>query len=1045
MARQLCRVFLAALLVVWVAVLPQATSHATNDDALSRTDDHSVLTSQARREALAQIQAALPQVRANGESLRLARLLNRAGTLQIQLNSPDEARNAFQESLAVLKNVPDPTSEIDALNGLATAYHRAGRCAEAESLLHEAIEKADLNGYVAGKAEALLVLSFCQNYHDYAVALATADQAFALWQSLDNKLGMARSHAAKAHYYLAQNNLTEATKSNEESLRLWRELNVNEEEAEVLILLGFIEYRKGAWQGVLTYLAQAQAMLDETAEPYKMGQINAGIGEAFLELDLPESGLAKLLEAQNYFHKAQNQRAVNVVNWDIGTAYYLMGNQAEGIATLQRTLLDAEAIKDISLEAMCHDFLGRTFLQTNDIGNALKHFETALELYTRVSKQMEAARTRSLIGEVFVKQGRIKEARTFHLTALNSFRAFADHVNESATLYALGRLELSQNNLNAAEEHLRQSIAVTEDIRRVSSSSDLTAAFSATVHDRYEAYIECLMRQHHLRPDMGLAKRAFELSEQGRARSLSELLRATHTNLVPGVDPRLAEQEKSLRQELRVKEDSKVALLAHPYKKAALEAIDIELNGLRRQYDLLLGNIRREHPSYGQISRPIGWTLREIQEHVVMDDDTLLLEYSLGQQHSFVWAVTRDRLTTYELPGREAIIKDAVEVQRWLVTKPESRTQQESPIASFSQIVLGPLRSDLTKRRMIIIADGPLNYIPFQALIVPGKSEPLVVNYEVINAPSASIVGEIRQEAKQRSPRRTLAAFGDPVFASSYAQTKAEANGEPLNAMQVAASSAWQTALRDIELNGDRFEPSVITRLFYAKRELANLREAAGSDSLVASEFDATREKLLTTDLTSYSILHFATHGFLDPKRPEKSGLVLSTVDRDGKELNGFVGLQDIYQLRAPVDLVVLSACQTGLGKDVRGEGLLGLTRGFMYAGASSVVASLWKVDDEATAALMKQFYENLLHKGMTPSAALREAQNTIRQRPEWSAPYYWAAFTLQGEYRNPITPKARSTASTKPAVVGTILVLLAVATTWYLRRRRLVHSTVKK
>jgi hypothetical protein len=116
-----------------------------------------------------------------------------------------------------------------------------------------------------------------------------------------------------------------------------------------------------------------------------------------------------------------------------------------------------------------------------------------------------------------------------------------------------------------------------------------------------------------------------------------------------------------------------------------------------------------------------------------------------------------------------------------------------------------------------------------------------------------------------------------------------------------------------------------------------------------------------------------------------------------------------------------------------------------MYAGASSVVASLWKVDDEATAALMKQFYENLLHNGMTPSAALREAQNTIRQRPEWSAPYYWAAFTLQGEYRNPITPKARSTASTKPAVVGTILVLLAVATTWYLRRRRLVHSTVKK
>ena len=136
---------------------------------------------------------------------------------------------------------------------------------------------------------------------------------------------------------------------------------------------------------------------------------------------------------------------------------------------------------------------------------------------------------------------------------------------------------------------------------------------------------------------------------------------------------------------------------------------------------------------------------------------------------------------------------------------------------------------------------------------------------------------------------------------------------------------------------------------------------------------------------------------------------MLSTVNRDGQEQNGFVGLQDIYGLRAPVDLVVLSACQTALGKDVRGEGLLGLTRGFMYAGASSVVASLWKVDDEATAELMRQFYTNMLRKGMTPADALRAAQNSIRQRPEWQAPYYWAGFTLQGEYRQVIKPARRS------------------------------------
>src|SRR5205085_4697147 len=208
-------------------------------------------------------------------------------------------------------------------------------------------------------------------------------------------------------------------------------------------------------------------------------------------------------------------------------------------------------------------------------------------------------------------------------------------------------------------------------------------------------------------------------------------------------------------------------------------------------------------------------------------------------------------------------------------------------------------------------------------------------------------------------------------------------------------------------------------------------------------------------DLTQYAILHFATHGLLDPKRPEHSGLLLSTVNREGQAQNGFVGLQDIYGLRAPVDLVVLSACQTALGKDVRGEGLLGLTRGFMYAGASSVMASLWKVDDEATAELMRQAYVNMLQKGMTPAAALRAAQNYIRQRPEWRSPYYWAGFTLQGEYRQIIRPAAATSAAglyRKGMVIGGLLLLAAVAFfvafLYYRRRQRpqaRLYSTAKR
>jgi hypothetical protein len=166
-------------------------------------------------------------------------------------------------------------------------------------------------------------------------------------------------------------------------------------------------------------------------------------------------------------------------------------------------------------------------------------------------------------------------------------------------------------------------------------------------------------------------------------------------------------------------------------------------------------------------------------------------------------------------------------------------------------------------------------------------------------------------------------------------------------------------------------------------------------------------------------------------------------VNREGKDQNGFVGLQDIYGLHAPVDLVVLSACRTGLGKDVRGEGLIGLTRGFMYAGASSVVASLWKVDDEATAELMKRFYANMLQRHMPPSTALRAAQNSIREQPQWSAPYYWAAFTLQGEHLRVIKPKQPSAWQTYSAIFSVIALAGVVAIGfWLFSKRRARRAT---
>jgi CHAT domain-containing protein len=778
-----------------------------------------------------------------------------------------------------------------------------------------------------------------------------------------------------------------------------------------------------------------------------MGQINGGIAEAFIESGMPEVGLTKSREALEYYRLADDPRGVTVMTWDTGKANFLMGNYAEALKALEQALREATAMKDPLVIAICHDFLGRTYGATGDQSSSLLHFELALDLYTKLGNLREIARTHALMGQVYERQGKIEKARQFFQTALAEFSKLADRVNESATLYALGRLELKSNNLELAESYLRQSIEVTENIRRVSTSGDLMAAFSATVHDRYESYIECLMRKSQTQDSKSLVVRAFETSELARARSLTELLRTTQTVLVPGIDPQLAEREKSLRQALKVKEDSKVSLLEKTYTKEELQSLDVDLAKLEKEYQDVTQIIRARYPSYQQVTAPTAWDIKQIQEQVIVDDQTLLLEYGLGLDKSYVWAVTRNDLKSYELPPLPQINDAAQKLYELLKTSDGSKNANELAQATreLSQLILSPVTAELKKSRVIVVADGPLHYIPFQILTPTADSDqPLVATTEVINSPSASILGQLRQESfRKKPPTEVLAAFGDPVFASNYAQRRDADRDEHVAALTYPEEERWRQAQRDIAADAGSLNPTNIQPLFFAKYELASLQKVAGTETFLATGFDATPEKLKNTDLTKYAILHFATHGILNPKRPENSGLFLSTVNRDGRPQNGFVGLEDIYGLRAPVSLVVLSACQTGLGKDVRGEGLIGLTRGFMYAGASSVVSSLWKVEDEVTAELMKNFYTNMLQRGMPPAAALRAAQNHIREQPQWRSPYYWAAFTFQGDYQQSIKVSSPTVIGDKRVIAVVIsALLLALGGFLFYHHSRSLHKS---
>ena len=404
--------------------------------------------------------------------------------------------------------------------------------------------------------------------------------------------------------------------------------------------------------------------------------------------------------------------------------------------------------------------------------------------------------------------------------------------------------------------------------------------------------------------------------------------------------------------------------------------------------------------------------LRDVQQS--LDGDTVLLEFLLGDARSYLFEVTAKGIETHVLLPRGTLEASALRAYDALTTRlrpgPDGRTRSEHERegdrafqeegAQLSTWLLGKVASLSRYRRVVIVADGALHYVPFAALPTPGTSgresrAPLIERHEIVNVPSATALLTQRRVAPGGATPRTVAVLADPVFDASDAR---------LSQQRDASSSSWIGGFRT--LFRDRPRPprngaAAPARLPATRREAeAVIAEAGGSGHLTALDFDASRGRALDPTLARHAIVHLATHGIFDNKDPGASGILLSRFDRQGRQVDGFLALHDIYRMRLPVDLIVLSGCDTALGAPIEGEGLVGMVRAFMHAGARRIVASHWKVEDEATAVLMRRLYHHMFRQGLTPAAALRAAQLDLRSNGLWSSPFYWAAFSIQGEWR---------------------------------------------
>jgi CHAT domain-containing protein/Tfp pilus assembly protein PilF len=803
---------------------------------------------------------------------------------------------------------------------------------------------------------------------------------------------------ATAHTNLGE--LDQALEIYQQTLQLYQEQDDRHSQVLVLRALAEIYTKLGKYQEAIDSTQDALSLCEDVCRDGGYRQVKADVlntmGLIFAKLGDPAQALVHYESALSIVKDVGNIQGEAATLNNIGNVQGDLGDDQKALEYYNLALSVAQKLSDRRREAATLNNIGFVYSQQQQYSQGLETYQKALPMWQALGDRSGEASTLTNIGVAYAQLGDLEKALDSYNQALPLRQAVRDRRGEATTLYRLAQLERDRGNTAEALTRIKGAIDILESLRTNVHSEELRTSFFASVQEQYEFYIDLLMQLHQQQPDVGYDAQALHASERTRARALLEVLAESGTDIHQGINPQeLRDQERSLQQQVAALAQQQVNLLNGTHTEEQAEAIETELQTLFQKLDLVQGELRIHSPNYAALTQPQPLTLEEIQKQV-LDKDTLLLEYSLGEKRSYLWAVTRDSMTSYELPPK-AEIESAVGEFRRVITSPRQRTNLAAiapAMTNLSQKVLAPVAEKLGNKRLVVVGDGALQYIPFSALSTSADYKPLIIDREVVTLPSASTLAVLRSHIeKPETPPKTIALIADPVFAKDDERwqdvietpgTLAASRADPL---LLASARNMGLAIPPARLPGTEKEAEAILSL------------VPESEQMQAFGFDANRQIATSRDLDRYRLLHFATHGFLNSTHPELSGLVLSLLDRQGNPQDGFLRLHDVYNLKLSADLVVLSACQTGLGKDIRGEGVIGLTRGFMYAGVPRLVVSLWSVDDQGTAALMSAFYRKMLQDRLTPSAALRQAQIELWQNPEWQSPYYWSAFALQGEW----------------------------------------------
>jgi len=863
----------------------------------------------------------------------------------------DQAIGCHQEALNIYLNIGDERGEAEVLGGFGLIFSTVD-LQKSMSYYVQALEKREKVDDKQLIGNSLNSIGVIYNNSDaFSQAIPYFERAEAVRLELGDLLTLRKTQSLMASAYLflgeeQYNDMiyTESLKNLEKALEINKNLNAKSGVGEVLNQMGFVYSNLGDYTTAVEKISEAVRIMDEEKNI-------SGLAGAYNHLGIVLQMSGRLERALEYYNNSlkifeELNDTLNIVALmsNIGTIYFDIKEYGKAEEYLLEALKISQKAKEKSLEGNCLLNLANTQSLLGKIPDSLSSYKSGLEIARSLNSPDLTWKFLTGIAEYYEKAGNYDKAIELNDTALN----------------------------------------IIDGIRSTLEDQDLKASYIARERFVFEDVITMLGSLHEKESEKGYDTLAFRYAELSKSRAFLDLLAEALANVNEGADTCLLKRQEVLltgltqSKQMLEKESSK--------NQPSAETVTNLKNKIRESEDdlsNLKSEIRTTNPRYADLQYPVTVSLSELKG-LCPDKNTVFLEYSLGDSSSCLWVITGTDHKFFRLPSRK-ILQDQIESLRFALLDPDKSNINFITGAGYSlyRQLIKPAEPFLTKKsRLVIIPDGILNYLPFEVLLSDSTGKVkntsfselpfLVKKYPLSYAQSGSVlknlVSERGESGETHSGSKRIIAFGDPSYEN----------------------------MSNTESTPEKSFP----RLEYSRKEVENIVSFfdKGSADIYLQEA-ATEENVKNKEkLNQYDYVHFATHGYIDEKNPDYSSLVLTLKNNSVED--GFLRATEIFNLKLNAELVVLSACQTGLGKLVRGEGMVGLTRAFMYAGAPAVMVSLWSVSDISTATLMREFYKNMLKGDLIKTDALRKAQLTVMKDEKFAHPFYWAPFVLFGDWR---------------------------------------------